>query len=538
MHLSLSFSALLAGVLVAVDAAPLAQPAKPRFVSMPLTRMEARGDAHPQIMLQQHINRASKRLARMTGREAPTDAMMLEALRKRVLAVEGTEGLERRFNRAGVPSQSDKRFNRTGVNKNERRHRKGKKAKAGAAAAGAAGAGAAGAGAAAAGAGAAGAAAAGSAGAGAAAAGNGTAAAAGDASALGGPDSAQGVTAANTPTTANSLGLNIESQDVGFLATVQLGTPPTNYLILMDSGSADFWVASEACQSSAGGDCGQHQTLGSTSSSSFVASNNPFQVTYGTGAVQGAIITDNVAIAGLQLKAHTFGVTTEETPDFADDSVPFDGLMGLAKSALSEQKTPTPVESLASQGLIADAITAYKIPRLADNKNDGEITFGAPDPSKFDAATLTTVPNVNAQGFWEAAMDAVTVDGQDAGLAGRTSILDTGTTLIVAPVDDATAVHNLITGSKTDGQGQFTIPCTFNQTVALTFGKTVFAIDPRDMAIQPVDPNDPTGDCVSGISGGSFGTSNTEWLVGDVFLKNAYYITDVGKNEISLAKLV
>ncbi|KAJ7746620.1 acid protease [Mycena metata] len=528
MHLSISFSALLAGVLVAVEAAPLAQPAKPRFVSMPLTRMEARGDAHPQIMLQQHINRASKRLARMTGREAPTDAMMLEALRKRVLAVEGTEGLERRFNRAGVPSKSDKRFNRTGVNKNERRRAKKSKAKAGAAGAAAAGA------AGAAAAGAAGAAAAGAAG----AAAGGAAAAAGGASALGGPDSAQGVTAANTPTTANSLGLNIESQDVGFLATVQLGTPPTNYLILMDSGSADFWVASEACQSSAGGDCGQHQTLGSTSSSTFVASNTPFQVTYGTGAVQGAIITDNVAIAGLQLANHTFGVTTEETPDFADDSVPFDGLMGLAKSALSEQKTATPVESLASQGLIADAITAYKIPRLADNKNDGEITFGAPDPSKFDAATLTAVPNVNTQGFWEVAMDAVTVDGQDAGLQGRTSILDTGTTLIVAPVDDATAVHNLITGSKTDGQGQFTIPCTFNQTVALTIGKNSFAIDPRDMVIQPVDANDPTGDCVSGISGGSFGTSNTEWLVGDVFLKNAYYITDVGKNEISLAKLV
>jgi hypothetical protein len=245
-----------------------------------------------------------------------------------------------------------------------------------------------------------------------------------------------------------------------------------------------------------------------------VASNTPFQVTYGTGAVAGAIVTDDISIAGLTLKAHTFGVATQETQDFSDDSVPFDGLMGLAQSTLSQQKTATPVESLASQGLITDAITSYKISRALDNKNDGEITFGALDPTKFDAATLTVVPNVNTQGFWEAAMDAVTVDGKDAGLQGRTSILDTGTTLIVAPIPDAEAVHNLIQGSKTDGQGQFTVPCTFNQSVALSFGKTVFAIDPRDVAIQPVDPNDPTGDCVSGISGGSFGTSDTEWLVG------------------------
>jgi len=451
----------------------------------------------------------------MTGREEPSAAMMTEALRKRVLEVEGVEGLERRFNRAGVPSKSP-RFNRTGVKKNGKRHG-GKKAKAQEVEAAGGGAGVA-------------------AGTTAGTAAGTGASAAQPVGAIGGGDSATGVEVANAPTTANSLGLNIESQDVGYLATVQIGTPPLNYLILMDSGSADFWVPSEACQSTAGGNCGNHQTLGSTSSSTFVASNTPFDTAYGTGEVSGAVITDDVVLAGLQLKAHTFGVTLTETTDFSDDSVPFDGLMGLAKSSLSEQKTPTPVESLASQGLIADAITSYKISRAADNLNDGEITFGALDTTKFDPATLTTVPNVNTQGFWEAALDSVSVDGQDAGLQGRTAIMDTGTTLIVAPIPDATAVHNLITGSTSNGQGQFTVPCNFNQTVALTVGGTSFAIDVRDIAIQPVDN---TGvDCVSGISGGSFGTSDTEWLVGDVFLKNAYYSTDVGKNTLSLAKLV
>ena len=32
--------------------------------------------------------------------------------------------------------------------------------------------------------------------------------------------------------------------------------------------------------------------------------------------------------------------------------------------------------------------------------------------------------------------------------------------------------------------------------------------------------------------------TNAPYSAGDVFLKNAYYSTDVGKNEISLAKLV
>lgn len=63
------------------------------------------------------------------------------------------------------------------------------------------------------------------------------------------------------------------------------------------------------------------------------------------------------------------------------------------------------------------------------------------------------------------------------------------------------------------------------------------AIDPRDLAPLPVDVTAPAGDCISGISSGNAGTA-TEWLVGDVFLKNAYFSTDVRANTLSLAKFV
>jgi Eukaryotic aspartyl protease len=42
---------------------------------------------------------------------------------------------------------------------------------------------------------------------------------------------------------------------------------------------------------------------------------------------------------------------------------------------------------------------------------------------------------------------------------------------------------------------------------------------------------------MSGIVSGNVGGAQ-EWLVGDVFLKNAYFSTDVGRNTLSLAKLV
>ena len=171
----------------------------------------------------------------------------------------------------------------------------------------------------------------------------------------------------------------------------------------------------------------------------------------------------------------------------------------------------TPVESLAANGLIDEAITPYKISRLQDDLNDGEITFGGLDPTKFDPNTLVTFDNVNTQGFWEGAV-SFSVDGQDLGLDGRTAILDTGTTLIIAPPDDAEAVHAAIPGAQSDGQGGFTIPCTTTATVALTFGGQTFNINPQDLLFAPVDPNDLTGDCISGISSGQIGGA-TEWLV-------------------------
>jgi hypothetical protein len=278
--------------------------------------------------------------------------------------------------------------------------------------------------------------------------------------------------------------------------------------------------------------------LGPQSSSSFVDTQNFFQVTYGSGFVSGDIITDNIAVAGLQLPNHTFGVAKNESVDFSSPSTIFDGIMGLAQSILSEQRTLTPVESLAKAGLIQEAITSFKISRLADQKNDGEVTFGGLDASKFDQQTLVTIDNLSRHGFWEAPIDTVSLNGQNLHLNNRTAILDTGTTLLIVPEADAQVIHQAIPGAADRGNGTFILPCTTTASLALTFGGQSFAIDRRDIIFAPLDPNNTTGECISGITGtaGQF-DSPGQWLVGDVFLKNAYFSTNVGKNTIQLAKL-
>jgi len=488
------------------------------LLTMPLKRITRKSaDIHPLVALQQHVNRGDQRLARMTGRDAPTHELCQERINKRLyIPPKATPGEKREGRRkkradgplsglAGKPGGKNATSTVGSVS-------------------------------------------------GTAAATSATAAspAAASPAAAGGNGTAQGfpvsdlqgavnggLTIAKTPTTANSLGLDIVANDVGYVATFQIGTPPRNFNLLMDSGSADFWVGATNCVSSSNGaPCSKlHQSLGTQSSSSFVDSGKPFNVTYGAGKVSGTIIKDNVVIANLSLPAHTFGASSLESKEFSGDNIAFDGLVGLAQSTISNQGVPTPVESLAAAGLISEAITSYKISRLDDGLKDGEITFGGLDQTKFNTNSLVTVKNVNKLGFWETGLDSITVNGKDLGLQKRTTILDTGTTLMIVPAADATTIHAAIPGSQPDGQGGFTIPCTTNVSVALTIGARSFSIDPRDLTFLPVDANNLTGDCVSGISSGSIGGAN-EWLVGDVFLKNVYFSHDVGKNTISLASLV
>lgn len=53
-------------------------------------------------------------------------------------------------------------------------------------------------------------------------------------------------------------------------------------------------------------------------------------MTYGSGAVSGVVGTDTVTVAGMTLENYAMGVTLQESVQFGDNSIPFDGLMGLA----------------------------------------------------------------------------------------------------------------------------------------------------------------------------------------------------------------
>ncbi|KAK0450060.1 aspartic peptidase domain-containing protein [Armillaria borealis] len=330
--------------------------------------------------------------------------------------------------------------------------------------------------------------------------------------------------------------LSTQANDIGYYGPVELGNPPSLFQLLMDTGSADMWVGTEGCRCDDGGTCGNHSFLGPHSSKSFVGTNESWIIWYGTGEVSGFLAHDVVSIMGLKLDAHKFGVAQNESADFTADSIPFDGLLGLAQTAASRQKTRTVVEALYETRQIEDAVVSFKISRAADEKNDGELMLGGMNPSKFQPNTAVTVKNENNRGFWEVPLDDIRVNGESLGLLNRSAVLDTGSTLILAQAKDVASIHQRIPDARFD-QGSWIIPCQTSAVVSFVIGGREFPIDSRDLRFSYVDENN-TVDCISGISRGrELLEGPTHWLVGDVFLKNVYHSLNSRTNEITLAHL-
>lgn len=105
------------------------------------------------------------------------------------------------------------------------------------------------------------------------------------------------------------------------------------------------------------------------------------------------------------------------------------------------------------------------------------------------------------------------------------------------------------------GSGMFSIPCTIEQVVTMTFGNVAFQyvsrscflnvlfyckyltrtsrIDVRDLIFQPIT-DDLQGNCVSSLSAGTIKNGDT-WLLGDSFLKNVYMTTNVDDRTVQLS---
>lgn len=329
--------------------------------------------------------------------------------------------------------------------------------------------------------------------------------------------------------------------DAQYFGPITIGTPPQQFVVIFDTGSANLWVPSIKCRSIA---CLRHAKYDSSASSTFQPNGSAFAIMYGSGAVEGIINSDKINLGGLEIDNQQFGETLKE-PGLVFAFGKFDGILGLAFSEISVNKIVPPFYNMLEKGLISKGIFSVWLSSGGKSSaaEGGEILFGGIDASHY-TGDITWCP-VTRKGYWEIKLEDVTLKAKNTSSASSiiwksssltnvtAAAIDTGTSLIAMPKADAEAIHSILGAKKTFG-GAWTLPCSSLSSLpnfTLKFGGQEFILTPEQYVIQTV------GICISGFMGIDIPPpAGPIWIIGDIFLKTYYSIYDFDNLRVGFAK--
>ncbi|KAG2043738.1 aspartic peptidase domain-containing protein [Suillus americanus] len=322
---------------------------------------------------------------------------------------------------------------------------------------------------------------------------------------------------------------SITNAVVTYTAQVGVGSPATEYTLLIDTGSSNTWI---------GALTPYKPTITSADTGNTVA------VSYGSGSFSGEEYTDAVTLSpSLVIAEQSIGVA-RNSKGFDD----VDGILGVGPTDLTEgtipntTTAPTVTDNLYSQGIIdTEALGIYFVPPAVSD-NAGELTFGGHDSSKI-TSPVTYVPLTTtspASYYW--GIDQSISYGRSTILSETAGIVDTGTTLVLI-ASDAFSTYQTATGAVMD-QTTGLLKITSSQYAklqALTFkigGKAYnltpnAQIWPRSLNADIGGSSDSIYLIVSDI--GSESGSGLDFINGYTFLQRHYSVFDTTNNQVGFA---
>ncbi|THG98286.1 hypothetical protein EW026_g3867 [Hermanssonia centrifuga] len=319
---------------------------------------------------------------------------------------------------------------------------------------------------------------------------------------------------------------------------ITVGNPPQTFTVNFDTGSADLFLPSSACNTEP---CRGHRLYQPDDSSTAKGPGPSFSLEYGGGSVvEGNLYTDIVQFAGYEASA-----ASAYSEELGKAQFPPDGLLGMAFPNISSfkmLKTASPVfHSLIAQEHALDPVFAFKI--ASAEEGSSELYVGGVNQELYQG-DFTYTP-VTVVGFWQVALDGATVNGKSV-VGNIPAVIDTGSTLIIGDSKNVKSLYSRIPGSKPlrSPRGYWTVPCEPAPNVTLSFGGKAFPILPEAFVIPPPPQLElDEGTCLGGVTENSnikLGRPGSDgfWIVGDVFLRGVYTVFDVGKERVGFAELV
>ncbi|KAK2465711.1 hypothetical protein APHAL10511_002255 [Amanita phalloides] len=330
-----------------------------------------------------------------------------------------------------------------------------------------------------------------------------------------------------------------QNADSSYYGTLAIGTPAIAFDVILDTGSADLWVADANCLTG----CNDVPTFDTTGSSTFKNLTTGFQISYGSGQAAGTLGSDVVQLAGFSVPNQVFAVCNLVSTGLLDS--PVSGLLGLGFQTIAASRATPFWQTLVSQGAWDEPLMAFYLTRFNNVSSaqtlepGGSFTMGFANSSLY-TGEIEYVSLPSSGSYWILPLTSLTVQGSSISLSSGSSsyaAIDTGTTLVGGPPSTIAEIYAQIPGSQAGSgnfQGYYTYPCDTQVSVTVAFGNgSSWPISPADFRLSRLTQNS----CLGAFFELSSDGSTPSWIFGDTFLKNVYSVFRYDPASVGFAQL-
>nr|CDJ96552.1 Peptidase A1 domain containing protein [Haemonchus contortus] len=344
----------------------------------------------------------------------------------------------------------------------------------------------------------------------------------------------------------------IDYDSAEYVAEITLGTPEQKFKVIVDTGSANFYVPDISCsgyksktcaisECDAGlvckvfcpdqtccrkANCKKKHLFDATASTTYVKLE-------GKWSIKGLLGNDTVRLGApgskqLIVPGVVFGRATKFSAPFIDSEI--DGVLGLAFPVIAPSRITPPISRAVQLNLLDEPLfTVYLKPSNGQtDTNGGVITYGAIDTEH--CGPIMAYEPLTTPTHWQFKLVAATSGNFNMNVNCRARS-DTASSFIGAPATEAVAIAREHKATWNERLQHYVIGCDAKPTMTLKIGKQNYTIQSKNLILHFL-----IGSCALALKALSDQKFGPTWTLGIPFHRQYCTIHDFAQERMGFAK--